>query len=76
MSKIVKNKLIKRYHDDLLAGHFGIDKTLKFITKKYDWPTFYTNVQAYVTNYGVYLASKAIRYKSYNDFQLLSIPTD
>ncbi len=33
--KILKIELISRYHDDLLASHFGINKKLKLITWKY-----------------------------------------
>ena len=35
MPEIVKTKLISKYYDNLLAGHFGIDKTQELIAWKY-----------------------------------------
>ena len=33
--KVIRSKLISRYHNDSLAGHFGIKKTHKLIARKY-----------------------------------------
>ncbi len=33
--KVIRSELISRYHNDLLAGHFGIEKTRELIAKKY-----------------------------------------
>lgn len=35
MPEIIRTEIISRHHDDLLVGHFGIDKTWKLVTKKY-----------------------------------------
>lgn len=32
-------ELINRYHNNLFAGHFGIEKNRKLIARKYYWPT-------------------------------------
>ena len=37
--KVIRLKLISRYHNNPLAGHFGIEKTRKLIARKYYWPT-------------------------------------
>ena len=34
--KFVRSKLINKQHNDLLARYFGIDKTQKFISRKYN----------------------------------------
>ena len=33
--EIIRTELISRHHDDLLAGHFGIEKTRELIARKY-----------------------------------------
>ena len=71
----IRTELISRHHDDLLAGHFGIEKTCKLLARKYYWPTLRHDVKAYVKGCDVCLASKAVRYKPYSNLQLLPIPT-
>ncbi len=73
--EIFRTELISRHHDDLLAGHFGIDETRELITRKYFWPTPHCDVEAYVTGCDNCLASKAVRHKHYSDLQLLPVPT-
>ncbi len=73
--KVIHLKLISRHYNDLLAGHFGIEKTRKLIAKKYYWPMLQQNVKAYVMGCDVCLASKAVCHKPYGDFQLLPVPT-
>ena len=68
-------KLISRYHDDPLAGPFGIKKTRELLTRKYHWPTLRHNVEAYIKSCDVCLASKAVRHKPYGDLQSLPVPT-
>ena len=71
----IQTKLISRHHDDLLAGHFGIQKTRELIAWKYYWPTVQHDVEIYVKDCDVCLASKAVKHKPYGNFQLLPIPT-
>ena len=35
MPKIIRTKVIGRHQDDLLAGHFGINKTRELIGQKF-----------------------------------------
>ena len=35
VSKIIHSKLISRHHNNLLAGHFSIEKTCELIARKY-----------------------------------------
>ena len=63
------------HHDDLLAGHFGIDKTRKFIGRKYHWPSLKKDVYTYIQGCDVCLSSKAVKHKFYDDLQSLSVPT-
>ncbi len=73
--KVIHSELINRHHDDLIAGHFGIEKTWELIAKKYYWPTLRRDVEAYVKGCNVCLALKAVCHKPYRDLQSLPIPT-
>ncbi len=73
--KVIRSELISKYHNDPLAGHFGIEKTRKLIARKYYWPTLQRDVKAYVKGYDVCLTSKAVCHKPYGYLQLLPIPT-
>ncbi len=68
--KVIYSELISRYHNDLLAGYFGIEKTCKLIARKYYWPTLRQVVETYVRCCNVCLASKAVCHKPYKDLQL------
>ena len=67
MPKAIRIKLISRHHDNLLAGHFGIEKTYKLLARKYYWPTLRHDVKAYVKGCEMGLALKAVRHKPYGD---------
>ena len=73
--EIIQTKLISRHYNNLLAGHFGIDKTRELIGWKYYWPSLRKDVEAYVKGCDVCLTSKAVRYKPYGDLQTLPVPT-
>ena len=71
----IRFKLINRHYDDLLAEHFGIDKTREFIGRKYYWPSLRKDVEAYIKGCDIYLGSKTVRHKSYGNLQSLPILT-
>ncbi len=73
--EIVRTELISRYYDNPLASHFGIDKTRELIAQKYYWPTLHCDVEAYVIDCDVCLASKLIRHNPYGDLQSLPVLT-
>ena len=75
MLKIVCFELISKHHDDLLAGHFRIDKMRDLIGRKYYWPSYKRDVEAYVRGCVVCLVSKAVRDKLYGDLQSLLVPS-
>ena len=63
----IRTELISRHHNNLLARHFGIDKTRELIGRKYYWSSLKKDVESYVRGCDVCLASKAIRHKPYGD---------
>ena len=48
MPKEHQEKILREYHDSVLGGHFGIEKTLKSILTKYYWHTITRDVAEYV----------------------------
>ena len=71
----IRMELISRHHDNPLAGYFGIKKTRELLARKYYWPTFRHNVEAYVKGCDVCLTLKAVRHKPYDDLQSLPVLT-
>ena len=67
--------MINCHYNDLLAGHFGIDKTRELVSRKYYWPSLRKDIENYVKGCDVCLASKTICHKSYGNLQSLPIPT-
>ena len=74
MPKIVYSKLISRHYNDLLAGYFRIDKTKKLIGKKYYLLSLKKDVESFMKGCDICLASKAVRYKLYDNLQSLFVP--
>ena len=73
--EIICSEVISRHYDDLLIGHFGIDKTRELVGQKYYWLSLRKDVKNYVRGCDVCLASKAVRHKPYEDLQSLLVPS-
>lgn len=63
--KLIRNKLISKSHDELLADYFDIEKSRKLIAQKSDWETLRHNIEIYIIKYNICQASKAINGKNY-----------
>ena len=53
ISEIICSIVISRYHNNQLVRYLKIDETRKLVTRKYFWPTFCQNIEAYVIGYDV-----------------------
>ena len=71
--EIIRFKVISCHHNNLLIGHFGIEKIKELVGRKYYWPSLRRDVKSYVQRCDVCLASKAIRHKPYSNLQSLPI---
>ena len=71
--KAIWTELISRYYNNPLTGHFAIEKSYKLLGQKYNWPNLRHNVEVYVKDCHVCLASKVVRFKPYSNLQLLPI---
>ena len=76
MPKAIWMELINCHHDDLLAGHFGIENTHELLAQKYFWLFLRYKDEAYVKGCDVCLALKAVRHKLYGDLQSLPVFTN
>lgn len=75
MPEIICSKFFSQHHNNLLAGHFEINKTRKLVARTYYWPTLCYDVKAYIKGCNIYLTSKAVCHKPYGNLQLSSVPT-
>ena len=73
--EIIRSEVISRHHNDLVVGHFGINKTRELVDRKYYWPSLRKDVDNYVRRCDVCLSLKAIRHKPYGDLKSLLVPT-
>ena len=75
VSEIIKTELISSHHDNLLAGHFSIEKTQELIARKYYWEILSHDVKVYVKGCDICLVSKTVRRKPYGNLQQMPVPT-
>jgi hypothetical protein len=62
-------EVIRTRHDDKIAGHPGIVKTIELITRDYVWKGLRKDVEGYVKNCDTYHKSKHARHKLYRLLQ-------
>ena len=72
--KVIWTEIISQYHNKPLVNHFGINKIKDLVGRKYYWPSFQRDIEAYVKGCDIYLGLKAVRHKPYNDLQSLPVP--
>ena len=70
----VRAELLKRHHDDVLAGHFGVERTLELIGRKYYWSGMSKDVKDYVSSCDICQRVKAPRHRPYGEMQALPQP--
>jgi transposase InsO family protein len=73
-SGLLRRELLKQNHDDPHAGHFGYEKTLELLRRKYWWPNMPGDVREYVTSCTKCSLAKPTRHKPYGLLQSLPVP--
>ena len=68
----LRSEILKQNHDDPLAGHFGRNRILELIRRKYYWPHISQEVKDYVAGCDTCQRSKAPRHKPYG--MLVALP--
>jgi hypothetical protein len=69
----LRRELLKQNHDDPQAGHFGYDKTLELLRRKYYWPLMPADVREYTGSCSKCLQSKPTRHKPYGLLESLPV---
>ena len=72
----VREKLLKRHHDDLLVRHFDANKISELLDCKYYWKSMIKNVKKYINTYDICQRIKMKHHLSYDELELLSRLTD
>lgn len=73
--KIIRTEFISWHYNNPLASYFIVEKIRELVTQKYYLETFCHDVKDYMKKCNICLASKAVQYKLYNNFQFLPMPT-
>ncbi|SLM35926.1 gag-pol polyprotein [Lasallia pustulata] len=71
-----KRQVIQERHDNKLAGHPGISKTIELITRDFKWPGLRKDVQQYVDNCDTCKKAKHSRHKPYGLLQPPAVPNE
>ena len=71
----VRKELLRRHHDDPLAGLFCVDKTSKLMSRKYYWSSMKADVKEYVNTCDVCKRVKVKRHRPYGELNALPQPT-
>ena len=73
--KALQIEILKKHHDDHVAGHLATKKTYSTLCHKYIWPNMYKQVDAYCTSCLIYQGARVICGKQPGQLQPLPIPT-
>ncbi len=68
-------EILKKHHDDPLAGHLATKKTYNTLRHKYLWPNMYKQVNAYCTSGLICQGARVIHGKQPGELQPLPIST-
>jgi hypothetical protein len=73
-SRDLRLRILKDKHDHILAGHFGLNKTLSLVRRQYTWPNLRSFVQDYCKTCTNCHRAKAPRHRPYGLLKQLPIP--
>ncbi len=68
-------ELLRRNHDDPLAGHYGKDRTREILRRKYYWPKMAKEINAYIEQCDSCARHKTRRHKPYGILRPLEPPS-
>ena len=74
IQKSLIQELLYLYHDDQLAGHWGVDKTKELLERKFYWPGLAADVREYVTTCSICQHIAIPRHKPYGKLEPLQVP--
>ena len=72
---LLRKILLTEAHDSAYSGHFGADKTLKALARRYWWPQMQRDVENHCKACEVCQRNKARRQKPFGELQPLPVPS-
>jgi transposase InsO family protein len=70
----LKQELLRLHHDDPLAGHFGVHRTLELLQRKFHWKKMERDVAEYIRGCGICQGVVARRHRPYGSLESLPFP--
>ena len=70
-----KSAILQVYHDDILAGHFGVQRTLERIQRKYFWNNINKDVKDHCESCDICQFRKSKKHRPYGELQSLPQPS-
>lgn len=71
---LVRNDIIKEYHEATTAGHPGIKKTISLVERHFWWPELHKDIKSYVRSCQSCQRNKPINHAPYGRLQPVEIP--
>ncbi|GBG77626.1 hypothetical protein CBR_g24072 [Chara braunii] len=72
----LRTRLLEEYHDSRLAGHFGVNRTIARLRRRFRWPDLITDVTRYCDSYEVCRRSKPRNRNPYGELRPMPIPRE
>jgi len=69
----LKEKLLRLYYNNSLAGYFGIKKTRTLISRKFYWSRITSDIDKYIRECDICQCNKILRYRLYGELTSLSV---
>jgi hypothetical protein len=71
---VLRANLLRKNHDDLIGGYYGIDKTVYLLRMKYYWPYMKRDATEYIRRCAACQLNKIQRHKLWGQLVLLLAP--
>lgn len=70
----LRQRIASLYHDDPLAGHFGVNRTETLLKRKFHWPNMHEDIVDFVRSCHICQRQANHRHKPYGKLESLPIP--
>ena len=69
------HKLLRLHHNKPTAGHWGVQKTMELLQRKFKWEGIRSNIKEYIQIYPIYQGNNAPKHKPYSKLEPLPQPS-
>ncbi|RMZ86289.1 hypothetical protein DV736_g6486, partial [Chaetothyriales sp. CBS 134916] len=71
----LRDEILSQCHDDLLGGHFGVQKTTELVGRQFFWPGMHAEIVSYVDSCVICQRHKVKRHRPYGELASLPMPS-